>query len=151
MIGNTEQESSLAVFRYGLLQLDPRALELPLSALVGNSIEPCVLHQDIQAMKEGASRCVAAGIGMDRVGDNSLLNSRVLAIRLSRKVTECTITEVIGLIVRLESSMTPRDRSYRRARYTVEARKGDLPRLQAMNASKMFAHVRIATKNSDED
>jgi hypothetical protein len=63
---------------------------------VGHSIQSRVLDQNIEAVEERPSGRAAAGIGLSGVSDSSLLPVYgVLATRLSGKVTECTITEVI--------------------------------------------------------
>jgi len=41
---------------------------------VGDAIQPGVLDQNIKAVQEGPSGRIAAGIGLDRVNDNSLLS-----------------------------------------------------------------------------
>jgi hypothetical protein len=71
-------------------------LELPLSAFVVRSVQPSVLDQNIEAVEKRPSRGAAASIGLRGVSDSSLLPVYgALATRLSGKVTECTITEVI--------------------------------------------------------
>jgi hypothetical protein len=71
-------------------------LKLPLSAFVVRSVQPSVLDQNIEAVEERPSRGAAASIGLRGVSDSSLLPVYgALATRLSGKVTECTITEVI--------------------------------------------------------
>jgi hypothetical protein len=63
---------------------------------VVRSIQPGVLDQNIEAVEERPSGRAAAGIGLRGVSDSSLLPVYgALATRLSGKVTECTITEVI--------------------------------------------------------
>jgi hypothetical protein len=78
------------------LEFAPCGLELAFGALVIHSIQPGVLDQNIEAVKKRPSGRAAAGVGLSGVNDSSLLSVHgVLAIRLSGKVTQCTITEVI--------------------------------------------------------
>jgi hypothetical protein len=56
------------------LEFVPCALELALGSFVSHSIQPGVLNQNVKAVDERPCGRVTAGIGLDRVGDNSLLN-----------------------------------------------------------------------------
>jgi hypothetical protein len=78
------------------LEFAPGGLELALGAFVVRSVQPGVLDQNIEAVEKRPSRGAAASIGLRGVSDSSLLPVYgALATRLSGKVTECTITEVI--------------------------------------------------------
>ena len=70
VVGDAEQKAGVAIFRQRLLQFLPGGFELAFGALVRHSIQPCVLDQDIEAMKEGPSGGAAAGIVLDGVSDS---------------------------------------------------------------------------------
>jgi hypothetical protein len=112
VVGYAEQKTCIPGFGQRLLEFVPRALELTFGAFVSRSIQPGVLNQNIEAVDERAGGRTAAGIGLDRVSDNSLLSDSVIWSRLSGKVTECTITEVIGRNPRPSNKTAPRDRYF---------------------------------------
>ncbi len=96
VVRNAEQKTSVTALGQRLLEFAPSGLELALGAFVVGSIQPGVLDQNIKAVEERPSGRAAAGIGLRGVSDSSLLPVYgALATRLSGKVTECTITEVI--------------------------------------------------------
>jgi hypothetical protein len=90
---------------------------LALSALVSHSIQPGVLHQNIETVEERPSASAAADIGLGGVRDNSLLSA-----------TECSHQDVHVKTKRLSDLMhdyggnwtkegragttAPRDRSF---------------------------------------
>ena len=55
MLGDSQQEPAIRTLGQALLQFIPRDFELSLSALVAETIEAHVLHQDVEAVDEGAS------------------------------------------------------------------------------------------------
>jgi hypothetical protein len=57
-----------------LLEFAPGGLELAFGALMGHSIQPGVLDQNIEAVEERPSGRAAAGIGLSCGDDNSLLS-----------------------------------------------------------------------------
>jgi len=73
VVGDAEQKTGVAALGQCLLEFAPGALKLAFGPFVRHSIQPRVLDQNIEAVEERASGRVAAGIGLDRVGDNSLL------------------------------------------------------------------------------
>ena len=96
VVRDAKQKTSVAALGQRLLEFAPSSLELPLGAFVVRSVQPGVLDQNVEAVEKRPSRGAAAGIGLRGVSDSSLLPVYgALATRLSGKVTECTITEVI--------------------------------------------------------
>ena len=55
MFGDSQQEPAIRTLGQALLQFVPCDFELSLSALVLKSIKAHVLHQDVEAVDEGAS------------------------------------------------------------------------------------------------
>src|SRR5882724_13393141 len=55
MLGDAKQESTIRTLGQTLLQFVPRDFELSLSTLVPEAIQAHVLHQDVEAVDEGAS------------------------------------------------------------------------------------------------
>lgn len=74
VVGDAEQESGVAAFGQRLLEFGPGGLELALGAFVVDSIQPCVLDQNIEAVKKRPSGRAAAGISVSGGSDNSLLS-----------------------------------------------------------------------------
>ena len=88
IVRDAEQETSVAAFRQRLLKFFPGRVELALGALVGYSVQPRVLDQNIEAVQKRPSGRATAGIDMRVVSDNSLLSIyRASATRLSGKET----------------------------------------------------------------
>jgi hypothetical protein len=56
------------------LEFGPGGLELALGAFVVDSIQPCVLDQNIEAVKKRPSGRAAAGISVSGGSDSSLLS-----------------------------------------------------------------------------
>jgi len=121
VIGNAEQEPCISALWERLLKFGPSDLELALGTLVGYTIKPGVLHQNVEAVKKRPSGRATASIGVCYGSDNSLLSPMDSSdSRLSGKVTYCTITEVIGPINR-ERIISRKDTSLR-VRATLVAR-----------------------------
>ena len=55
MFGNSKQEPAIRALGQTLLQFIPRDFELSLSAFVLEPVKADVLHQDVEAVDEGAS------------------------------------------------------------------------------------------------
>ena len=80
MFGDSEQEPAIRALGQALLQFVPCDFELSLSALVLEAIQADVLHQDVEAVDEGASGgCPTRSICVCRE------NTRLLEIRLPPK------------------------------------------------------------------
>ena len=101
VVRDAEQKATVAALGQRLLQFAPGRLELAFCALVIHSVQPRVLDQNVQAVKERPSGGATDSFGLTGVNDNSLLPGMGRSqLRLSGKVTECTITEVIEPNVR---------------------------------------------------
>ena len=79
VIRYTQQEAGITGLGQSLLQFAPRHLELSFGALMGYPIKPRVLNEDVQAVKESASRCTSAGVGLD-IGSDSTASSPVWSV-----------------------------------------------------------------------
>jgi CHAD domain-containing protein len=92
--GYTQQESAVFPNRQALLQFFPRDIELTLGAGVIESVKPHILHQDIQAVNEGAGRRIAMGTLSCGSGWNWFLLSVLIKGRAAGNCAH--ITQVIS-------------------------------------------------------
>jgi hypothetical protein len=69
VVGNPEQESTIAGLGQRLLELFPRGFELSLCALMADAVQTGVLDQNIETVDKGARSRVAVGIGLGGGGN----------------------------------------------------------------------------------
>jgi len=75
IVGNPEQESTIAGPGQRLLELVPSGFQLSLCALMVDSVQTGVLDENVEAVDEGARSRVAVGIGLGSGGNSRSLGN----------------------------------------------------------------------------
>ena len=78
IVCNSQQEAGLSGLGQPFLQLLPCYLELAFRPLVFYPVQPCVLHQNIQAVDKRPSRRIADSIVLGKRGDDFPLKTMEL-------------------------------------------------------------------------
>jgi hypothetical protein len=73
IVGDAQHKTSVSGLGQGVLQLLPGDFKLTVSAFVVGSIQPRVLNEDVETVKERPRRRATSGIGLNGVRDNILL------------------------------------------------------------------------------
>jgi hypothetical protein len=97
IVGNPEQESTIAGLGQRLLEFVPRGFELSYRALMVDSVQTCVLDENVETVDKGARSRIAVGIGLGSGGNNRPSEFGGFGVSVCGNVTLCTITEVMGL------------------------------------------------------